>query len=174
MAKSIYETLETLETETSVPEIKKDGVLLRKNYGMVSHKLPENILPTVEQFETPGRLLEFFQGIGKVHEALQKAVQAKIIDIRADFKAMPTEGDWSPEVGQAKVDKSEWTFVKRPGQAVNKKVDQARFNDCMSLIVTLTASKMKAEKITEAAEKIYGNEIVTACLNMIKNAKAEE
>lgn len=115
MAKSIYETLTEMKTETSVPQVKdKEGVTLRESFGMVEHDLPADILPTPEQFETPGELLAFFESIGKTHEALQKAVQGKIIDIRADFKAMPKEGKWTPEVGQAKVDESDWTFVKRP------------------------------------------------------------
>jgi hypothetical protein len=115
MAKSIYETLETLKTETSVPEVKnKDGVILRKSFGMVEHDLPADILPTPEQFETPGELLAFFESIDKVHEALQRAVQGKIVDLRADFKSMPKEGEWMPAVGQAQVDESDWTFVKRP------------------------------------------------------------
>lgn len=172
MAKSIYETLTDLQTETSVPIVKdKDGVVLRESFGMVKHSLPADILPTVEQFETPGMLLEFFEEIDRTHEALQKAVQAMIIDLRAAFKAMPKEGEWTPAIGQAKVDESDWTFVKKPGSGSNKKIDQARYNDCLAMIATLTGQKMAKENIVSIVTPIYGDETVNACFDALNSAE---
>lgn len=109
MAKSIYETLATMETETSVP-----------NHGMVPHTLPANKLPTDEEFESPEKLIAWADENDITFEVLQKGVKAFIIDLRAVFKAPPSkkeqeEGkEWTPEYGQEKVNSYGWTVTKRP------------------------------------------------------------
>ena len=114
MSQSIYVTLNTRKVETSVPKVEdKDGKLKRENFGMVNHEIGD-ILPTDAQFEDADQLLAFFEDLGKVHEALQRAVVAKVIDLRATFKAMPSEGDWSVEVGQKAVDAATWKPFSRP------------------------------------------------------------
>ncbi|MDY6893836.1 MAG: hypothetical protein SVO01_00235 [Thermotogota bacterium] len=127
MAKSIYETLQTLETETSVPEITdKDGNIIRENMGMVKHTLPAEKLPTPEEFENEEKLLEWARQSGQLHQCLQSGVQARVVEYRAIFKAPPKKSDldkgikWSPEYGQANVDNAEWLVTKRPAGKKSK------------------------------------------------------
>lgn len=103
MAKSIYDILKTLETETSVPE-----------HGMVQHTLPSELLPTDEQFENEEALLEWAQDKNIVHACLQKGIQKFLIDMRATFKAVKKDEEWTEEKGQDALNGMEWTITKRP------------------------------------------------------------
>jgi len=115
MAKSIYALLDDLQTETSVPEITdSEGKVLRKHFGMVKHTLPRAALPTPEQFEDENKLLEWVTESGVLHACLQSGIQARIIDYRAIFKGMKKDDTWTPEFGQANVDKAEWKVTSRP------------------------------------------------------------
>ena len=103
MSKSIYETLESLSTETSVPD-----------HGMVAHTLPADLLPTDKQFESEAELLAWAQDAGIVHSCLQKGVKGMIIDLRAIFKAVKKDETWTLASGQAAVDGAKWTITNRP------------------------------------------------------------
>jgi hypothetical protein len=117
MAQSIYVTLETLQTETSVPEIKdKDGKIVRKSYGSVKHTLPRSNYPTPDIFDNEEMFVAWAKEKGALLHLLQNGISADLIDDRAIFKA-PVKGEWSPEIGQANVDKREWTISKRPENA---------------------------------------------------------
>ena len=104
MAKSIFDILDTLETETSVPAIGAN----------VSHTIPRSQFPTAEQFEDAGKLEAWARESGNLHACLQSGVQKRLIDIRAIFKSEKKGETWTPESGQAKVDSSEWTVTTRP------------------------------------------------------------
>jgi len=115
MAKSIYDLLQDLETETSVPEVLgKDGKAIRGHFGMVPHTFPRSALPTSEQFEDEDALLEWAKETGNLHACLQSGVQARVIDLRAIFKSYKKDEEWSPSYGQSNVDTSEWKVVTRP------------------------------------------------------------
>ena len=115
MAKSIYDILDSLETETSVPEVQdKDGNVIRESFGSVAHTLPREGLPTSEQFENKEKLLAWAEETDNLHECLQSGIQSRIIDYRAIFKGMKKDDTWTPEFGQANVDKSKWKIVTRP------------------------------------------------------------
>lgn len=103
MAKSIYDVLDDLKTDTSVP-----------NYGQVDHTLPRELLPTAEQFESGPDLLAWAEENGFTHSCLQKGVQKFLIDLRATFKAVKKNEEWTPEKGQIAVDSAEWNVTKRP------------------------------------------------------------
>lgn len=104
MAKSIYQILNTLETETSVP-----------TFGdSIEHTIPRELLPTAEQFENEEQLLEWAEVSGCLHSCLQKGVQKFLIEIRATFKGCKKSDVWSEDYGQANVDKMEWNITKRP------------------------------------------------------------
>jgi len=103
MAKSIYETLESLSTETSVP-----------GEGMVPHSLPRELLPTDKQFESADELLTWAKDLGIVHSCLQKGVKQMIIDLRAIFKACKKDETWSLASGQAAVNAATWNITSRP------------------------------------------------------------
>jgi hypothetical protein len=104
MAKSIFEILDTLETETSVPAVGRN----------VEHTIPRSQFPTAAQFESPELLEQWARETGNMHKALQAGVQKRLIDIRAIFKSEKKGETWTPESGQAKVDSSEWTVTTRP------------------------------------------------------------
>ena len=130
MAKSIYDLLDDLQTETSVPEVTdKDGKTIRPHFGMVPHTLPRSALPTSEQFEDEEKLLEWAKETGNLHACLQSGIQARVIDLRAIFKSYKKDEAWSPEYGQANVDNSEWKVVTRPQ---GKKDPKAVITDFLS------------------------------------------
>jgi len=107
MAQSIFVTLDTLKTETSVPAI---GL-------MVQHTLPRSIFPTSEQFADEQKLVAWAKESGCLHACLQKGVQAKLIDARATFKATKKGAEWSTALGQENVDKMKWEAAERPASA---------------------------------------------------------
>ena len=114
MAKSIYEILNTLTTNTSVP-----------GHGdEIEHTIPENLFPDDSTFEDADDLLDWANDNGFTHALLQKGLQKGLIDARATFKACKKNDTWSSSYGQANVDKMEWSITNRPNQG-NKKVSEA-------------------------------------------------
>ena len=104
MAKSIYEVLDSLVTETSVPVTGK----------MIEHTLPRALLPTGEEFESAEKLSTWAKEKGIMHACLQKGVQKFLIDLRASFKACKKDEEWTPEMGQKAVNEAEWNITDRP------------------------------------------------------------
>jgi len=115
MAKSIFELLDDLKTETSVPKlVDKKGNTIRENLGMVKHSLPRQALPTAEEFESEELLFIWAQKAGVLHACLQAGIRERIIELRAIFKTVKKDDIWSPEYGQENVNKAEWKPVRRP------------------------------------------------------------
>lgn len=158
MAKSIYDTLDDLITETSVPKIEdKDGNVLRKSFGLVKHTLPRKGLPTSEQFEDEEELLAWATESGNLHACLQSGVQARLIDYRAIFKGMKKTDIWSPEFGQANVDKAEWKIVNRPNVNNTEAVKEAA-------ILTANLDIAKAMKATgQMSDELILATLTTSC-----------
>ena len=107
MAQSIFVTLDTLKTETSVPAIGKN----------VEHTLPRTMFPTSEQFSDEQKLLAWATENNCLHACLQKGIQGKLIDARATFKACKKNDTWSTEYGQKNVDAMKWESAERPAGA---------------------------------------------------------
>ena len=84
MAKSIFEILDTLHTETSVPTVGKN----------VEHTLPRTIFPTAEIFESSEKLLAWTNEHGFTHALIQAGLQKGLIDCRASFKACKKDDTW--------------------------------------------------------------------------------
>ncbi len=170
MSESIFTVLETRNTSTTVPFMGKDddGKTIS-----IPHTIPDELFPTDTEFESPEKLIAWAEETDCMFEMLQKGVGKALIEVRAKFKA-PKKGKdgatdtWSTEYGQANVDKMEWTTVKRPNQNATKSVDQARFKDCMDMIVQLTENGMAIETIKTMTTKIYGESIVNAILDAMK------
>ena len=109
MAKSIFEILSDLQTETSVP-----------GYGAeVPHTIPRRLFPTPEIFDDAEALLEWSDNNGYTHALLQAGLQKGLIDLRARFKACKKTETWSPELGQKQVDAHKWETVTR-GKSTDK------------------------------------------------------
>lgn len=155
MAKSIYEVLSSLETETSVPD-----------HGMVAHTLPRELLPTAEQFEDEDALLEWAQEKGITHAVLQKGVQKFLIDLRATFKAVKKDDTWSLEKGQKAVSTAEWNVTKRPVKGDKETVKkQATFEANLAIAKAMKAtkgisSKMLLDTLTASCGAEMAQEII--------------
>lgn len=152
MAKSIFEILDSLQTETSVPATGKT----------VEHTLPRKLFPTAEQFESSEKLLAWANENGFTHALLQMGIQKGLIDIRATFKSQTKTEVWSPELGQKKVNEASWTITERPkGGGAGKAISTARYNDCLGMIGNLAAAKMPKAEIRKIVVPIYGDDMVS-------------
>ena len=109
MAKSIFEILGDLTTETSVPEIKKT----------VQHTIPRRLFPEPEIFDNAEKLLAWAEERKFTHALLQMGLQKGLIDLRARFKATKKDETWSEMLGQRNVDSHEWETVTR-GKSTDK------------------------------------------------------
>lgn len=136
MAQSIFVTLDTLETETSVPVVGSN----------VKHSLPRSMFPTSEQFSDEKKLLAWAEETGCLHACLQKGVSAKLIDARATFKAVKKNETWSAEYGQKNVDAMKWEPAERPAGA---KTDEQKAIEAMS--------KLDPAKLAELLAMIQAN-----------------
>jgi len=145
MAQSIFVTLDTLKTETSVPAIGK----------MVQHTLPRSIFPTSEQFADEQKLVAWATETGCLHACLQKGVQAKLIDARATFKATKKGAEWSPELGQENVDKMKWEAAERPASA---KSDLQKTLEAMA--------KLTPDELTSVLQKMNPEDLARIVNNM--------
>ena len=152
MAKSIYTTLDELNTTTSVP-----------GFGdSIEHTIPRELLPTAKEFENEEQLLDWAEVSGCLHSCLQKGIQKFLIEIRATFKGCKKSDEWTEDYGQNNVDKMEWSITNRPNVGGAKKLDEARFKDCMELIAKLTENDMDIETIKTMTIGIYGDDVVSA------------
>lgn len=120
MPQSIYVTLETLKTETSVPVAKdKNKKIIRQDMGNVAHTLPREHYPTASIFDNENQFLVWAQE----HDCLLSLLQAGINDWltadRAIFKRM-VKGEWTPEIGQNNVNNRPWTILTKPAAAITK------------------------------------------------------
>ena len=161
---SIYETLATRTTETSVPAMGKDE---QGKTILVPHTIPENLFPSDKVFENKDDLIEWADERDYLFPLLQMGVQSGLIDIRAKFKACKKEDTWTPEYGQANVDKHEWTVAKRPNQNGKVSLDKARFADCLAMIAKLTDAGMDFETIKNMTVGIYGEQVVDAIIETL-------
>lgn len=107
MAKSIFEILDSLQTETSVPVTGKN----------VEHTLPRKLFPTAEIFESGEKLLAWTTENNCTHALLQAGLQKGLIDCRAAFKACKKDATWNAEIGQSQVDAMSWEIISRPKAA---------------------------------------------------------
>jgi len=118
MAQSIYITLDTLKTETSVPSVKdKNGKILRQDMGNIAHTLPRENYPTTEIFDNEEQFLAWTQKNNCLLSLLQAGIDKWLIDDRATFKRM-VKGEWTPKIGQNSVDNRKWTVSTKPAGAL--------------------------------------------------------
>ena len=157
MAESIYTQLTNQNCLTPV-----DGKEFR-------HNLPAGLFPTVEQFENPELLVEWANENDYTAKLIQKGLQKAIIEVRAAFKSCPKEKVWTEEMGLANIDAMEWKTVDRPNQGGTKNLNEARFKDCMAMILKLSENGMDHETIKPMVLTIYGEEIVEAIFTAITN-----
>jgi hypothetical protein len=118
MSQSIYITLDTLKTKTSVPEVQnKEGKILRPNMGNVAHTLPQANYPTTEIFDNEEKFLAWAQEHKCLLSLLQAGIDKWLVDDRATFKKM-VKGEWTPKIGQNNVDNRKWTVSTKSAGAL--------------------------------------------------------
>ena len=161
MAKSIFEVLDSLVTETSVPVVGKS----------VEHKLPRELFPTAEQFEDIDKLQAWANGNNCLHACLQKGIQKFLIDVRASFKSCKKDEEWNELLGQSNVNGMKWEVTERPKQGgTGKAISTARYNDCLGMIGNLAAAKMDKSAIRLIVVPIYGDDMVTEVFQALEKA----
>ena len=157
MAKSIYEILDDLTTNTSVPGHGKE----------VEHSLPRNLFPTAQQFENEDELLAWAQQNGIIHAVLQKGIQKFLIECRAVFKFCKKDDTWSIEYGQKNVDAMEWKITERPNQSGGKAAAQTRLEAGIEMARAMKKAKLAEKTILAALVPVYGEDGATAILAAI-------
>ena len=154
MAKSIFEILGDLQTETSVPEIKET----------VQHTIPRSLFPTAEEFENEEKLLTWARANGYVHALLQMGLQKGLIDVRAKFKSCKKDDTWTPDYGQANVDSHKWEITERPNAAANKKVSEAVLAVGRKMVDAMRSTGQPEEIIFAALSGVYGEAVTKELL----------
>ena len=159
MAKSIFETLDSLQTETSVP-------LVGKN---VEHSLPRSLFPVAEIFEDGDKLLAWSEENGYTHALLQAGIQKGLIDCRAKFKACKKDETWTPELGQEQVDGMKWEIVQRPkGDSSAKVKAQAELGAGIKLAHAMKVAKVSDAVILASLTPVYGEDIAKEILSSLE------
>ena len=149
MAKSIFETLDSLQTETSVPAIGKN----------VEHTLPRSLFPVAETFEDAAKLLAWADENNFTHALLQAGIQKGLIDCRAKFKACKKDETWTPEMGQAAVDCMKWETVQRPKENNIAKIKgQAELDAGIKLASAMKTAGVPDGVILASLTPVYGEE----------------
>ena len=169
MAKSIYEILNTLETETSVPAIKdKNGKIIRENFGEVTHTIPAELFPDDKVFENADDLLEWAETSGFTHALLQKGLQKGLIEIRAIFKACKKDDVWTPEYGQKNVDATDWEITTRPNQTGGKAIAAAKLQAGIEMAKAMQVTGVDLETIQASMVSVYGDSGAASIMESLK------
>ena len=159
MAKSIFEILDTLETETSVPAIGKN----------VSQTIPRSQFPTAEQFEDAEKLESWARETGHMHACLQSGVQKRLIDIRAIFKSEKKGETWTAENGQKKVNESEWTITERPKQGGATKIKkEAELTAGINMANAMHMNNISVDMILASLTPVYGPEVAKTIVDSLQ------
>ena len=168
MATSIFDTLDSMNTETSVPSAGKDenGKAL-----LIAHTLPRELFPTSEQFESATQLLAWSEENGFTHAILQRGVQKFLIEARATFKGSKKDETWSEDLGQTNVDKMEWKVIQRPSQGGNQKaIAMAVLKETVTnMQLMIDVAGLKEAKIKKVLIDKFDNDdaVVTAVISQL-------
>ncbi len=159
MAKSIFETLDSLQTETSVPLVGKT----------IEHSLPRKLFPEAEIFEDGDKLLAWANENNFTHALLQAGIQKGLIDCRAKFKACKKDETWTEELGQAAVNEMKWETVSRPKENnVAKIKGQAELAAGIKLAHAMKEAKVSDGVILASLTPVYGEEIAKEILSSLE------
>ena len=154
MAKSIFEILADLTTETSVPEMGKT----------IEHTIPRKLFPEPETFDNAEKLLAWTEENNYTHALLQMGLQKGLIDVRAKFKSCKKDDTWTPEYGQANVDSHKWETTERPNAAANKKVSEAVIAVGRKMADAMRATGQPEGVIFAALAGVYGEAVTKELL----------
>jgi hypothetical protein len=154
---SIFITLDTLKTETSVPG---------QTPKMQPHTLPREQFPSSKQFEQETELLAWAKDAGILHAVLQKGVRAHLIDCRARFKACKKGDAWTNEYGQKNLDSYKWEVQTRPsgGNKVDKARESGHLAAGQAMAQAMKDNGMEFEVIQTNITTVYGPEVAAEIL----------
>jgi len=167
MAESIFVTLDSMNTETSVPAMGKDQ---DNKTIMVNHSLPRELFPTSSQFESADQLIEWSNDNGFTHAILQRGIQKFLIEARATFKGSKKDQTWTEDLGQTNVDKMEWKAIQRPNQSSNKNIAKTLLKENLATYqMMIDVANMTEDQITPVLLEKYNNaqEVVTSILDAL-------
>ena len=175
MAQSIYVTLATRKTETSVPQVTdNDGNVMRKSFGSPEMTIPDEALPTDKEFESVELLEQWCKDNGVFHQCLQSGISSRLIDLRAIFKAMPNKADfesgvrWDVEYGQNALNEAEWKVQERPDSKGSKNVTSVRTQDAIRMALNLkTEQGLPDAAILGVLTATYDAELAKLTMNTI-------
>ena len=181
MAQSIYVTLATRTTETSVPQVKSDrGVVLREAFGSPEMVIPDSMLPTDKEFEDATLLEAWAKENGVFHQCLQSGVSSRLIDLRAIFKAMPSKADyekgvrWDVAYGQDRLNEADWKVQERPDGKGSKNVANIRTQDAIKMALNLkTEQGLPDVAILGVLTATYDAELATLTMDTIAKYVAD-
>ncbi len=167
MATSIFDTLDSMHTETSVPSAGTDenGKAL-----LIAHTLPRELFPTSEQFEQEGQLLAWSEENGFTHAILQRGIQKFLIEARATFKGSKKKETWSETLGQTNVNSMEWKAITRPNQSDSKNIAKTLLKENLATYqMMIDVANMTEDQITPVLLEKYNNdqEVVTSILDAL-------
>jgi len=148
MAKSTYETLNTLAVETSVPEVKNDkDEVIRYNFGMVEHTLSRELFPNGETYIDKEKLVKWADEKGYTHSLLQLGLQQAIIKVRGVFKSLKKDVEWTPELGQENADSWKYPVQGKPKESESDVKEKAIFNANVKIAEAMKKTKGISEKM---------------------------
>lgn len=157
---SIFVTLDTLTTSTSVPG---------QTPKMQPHTLPRAAFPTSEQFENEQELITWATDSGIMHAVLQKGVRSHLIDIRAKFKACKKNDIWSNQYGQQAVDSYEWEIQTRPNQNNAASIKLAAQREAaLPMATAMYNAGLDDTTVLNAMIPVYGEVMANAILEEVK------
>lgn len=160
MAKSIFEILDDLNTETSVPATGKT----------IEHTLPRKLFPTAEIFENGEKLLAWSNENGFTHALLQAGLQKGLIDCRASFKSCKKDDTWTPEYGQANVDKMAWEIIERPKQGgIAKAKAEAELTAGINMANAMHQNGLAKDIILASMTPVYGADVAKMIVESLPN-----
>lgn len=158
MAKSIFEILADLNTETSVP-----------GYGdSISHTIPRRLFPTPEVFEDGDKLLAWAEENGYTHALIQQGLQKGLIDLRAKFKACRKNDTWTETYGQKNIDAHKWEITERPNAGTSKKINAAVMEVALKMAKAMIASGQPDTVAIMALSAAYGENDAKEILRLAK------
>lgn len=161
MSRSTYETLNAMATETSVPHYSKE---------LVPHTLNPEIFPDGDTFLDGEKLEAWTREKGVMTAVLQQGIKAGIISVRAAFKTKKKNKEWTPETGQAQVDKWKWTEASKPSKKDNSAEahKKGHMDAGYSMAMSMKKVKLANKTILAALLPVYGEDISNEIMDQIK------
>ena len=148
-------------------QLEQQRVITPVNGTDYNTPLPSGLFPTVEQFESPEKLVAWANEIKAEAKLIQKGLQKGIIEVRACFKSCPKDETWTESMGIANVTKMEWKIVDRPNSGSSKVKLAAKLEAGLEIAQAMKDSKANTDLILMALTPTYGKDGAQAIINTL-------